>query len=127
MKVASIVLTACCLGACVIPSREVRDRNRENWKLALIGEPIDRVVEDWGIPTGQIQLVGSDGESYSIFNWESVATYSGFLVHVYSTKVDKYAGGTVAQPACKYVYQKIVKRVWVNKSGEVFDAAWVCE
>lgn len=114
MKLVLIVLIACFLGACSIPSKGVRDRNRENWKLALIGEPIEKVIGDWGIPTGQIRLTGSDGGDYFIYNWEWPSAYGGLLFHSWgSNKPDKYAGGKIAQPVCKNISQKMVKAEWV--------------
>jgi len=124
----SHILALFLLVNCAIPSHEERKRNHENWKLALMGEPIESVIEVWGIPTGQIKLTGNDGEDYFIYNWEGYSTYIGLGLHQRTLdKPDKYNDGKIVAPACKNVTQKQVKRVWTNKSGKIFNADFVCE
>ena len=122
------VLVLFLLANCAIPSQETRRLNRENWKLTLMGEPIENVIEVWGIPTGQIKLTGNDGEDYFIYNWERSWTYIGGGVYaIPEGKPDKYNGGKVVAPACKNFTQKLVKRVWAHKSGKIFNADIVYE
>ena len=44
-----LILALFLLVNCSIPSQKVRKQNRESWKLALIEEPIEKVIEVWGI------------------------------------------------------------------------------